>query len=99
METLLVSVIIPTFNRAHLIVDCVRSVLAQSYEPVEIIVVDDGSTDGTRDVLGQFGTQVTYLYQENQGQATARKLGMEASRCRPAASESIRDITLPPPVL
>ena len=72
----LVSIIIPTFNRAHLIVETLDSVLAQTYSNWECIVVDDGSTDGTREMLEAF-PQVIYHYQSNAGVCTARNKGAE----------------------
>jgi glycosyltransferase involved in cell wall biosynthesis len=69
-----VSVIIPTYNSATLVTKAVQSVLAQSVQPTEIIVVDDGSTDDTRQRLSTYG--VRYLHQQNQGVAAARNLGL-----------------------
>ncbi len=74
----LVSVIIPTYNRAHLIADAVQSVLDQTYPNIEVIVVDDGSTDETVKVLDRFGDAVTVLKQVNQGVAAARNTGIKA---------------------
>ncbi len=71
-----VSVVIPTFNRAHLVARAVESVLAQTRPVREIIVVDDGSTDNTRDVIQRYVPKVRYLYQENAGVASARNLGI-----------------------
>lgn len=71
----LVTVIIPTYNRAALIGRAIRSVLAQYDVAAEIIVVDDGSTDATRDVVMAF-PEVAYYYQPNRGQAAARNLGL-----------------------
>lgn len=76
----LVSVIIPTYNRAGVIGRALRSVLAQSYRDVELIVVDDGSTDGTSSVLEQFRSHVTVLCQPNRGVASARNLGLVHAR-------------------
>lgn len=78
----LVSVIIPAFNPGILILETIESVRAQTYAPLEIIVVDDGSTDHTSQVLAPLIEKgvVRYLKQENQGQAAARKKGFEASR-------------------
>lgn len=72
-----VSVIIPAYNQAQYLASAVESVLAQSYPAVEIIVVDDGSTDETRSVAERFaGPQVRYIYQRNQGLSAARNTGI-----------------------
>ena len=74
-----VSVIIPTYNYARFIGQAIDSVLAQTYQDFDIIVVDDGSTDDTRERVARF-PQVRYLYQANQGIAPARNTGLRASR-------------------
>ena len=69
----LVSVIIPTYNRADLIGETLESVLAQTYRPIEILVVDDGSTDDTESVVRSYepkledGLSLRYIRQENAG--------------------------------
>ena len=70
-----ISTVIPAFNRAALIGDTLRTVLEQSRPPYEVIVVDDGSTDGTLDVVARFGKAVTLLRQENAGAGSARNAG------------------------
>ncbi len=75
-----VSVIIPTYNRANYIGEAIESVLAQTYQDYEIIVVDDGSTDNTRKVLEQFDGHIEYIYQENRGEAAARNTGLLVSK-------------------
>lgn len=75
----LVSVIIPTYNRAHLIAEALKSVKAQSYGAIQIIVVDDGSKDGTAEIIAQF-EDVEYYYQENKGQGAARNLGLKYAK-------------------
>lgn len=74
-----VSVIIPAYNSAAFIAETIRSVLAQTYDNVEIIVVDDGSTDATLDVLSEFGEQITVLTKSNGGPASARNLAIRNS--------------------
>lgn len=69
-----ISVIIPTYNYAHYLSECIESVLTQSVKPDEIIVVDDGSTDNTKEVCSKF--PVKYIYQENKGLAGARNTGI-----------------------
>src|SRR6202011_2888942 len=66
-----VSVIIAAYNADAYIAEEVASVLGQTVPPDEVIVIDDGSTDGTRHVLGQFGDRITVLTQDNSGQAVA----------------------------
>jgi glycosyltransferase involved in cell wall biosynthesis len=75
-----ISIIIPTFNRAKLIERAIISVLTQTYQDFEIIVVDDGSTDNTKDVVLYFGNQIRYMRQDNRGPSSARNAGIEASR-------------------
>ncbi len=67
MSTPKVSVVIPTYNRAHLIGETLESVLAQTFGDYEIVVVDDGSTDDTRSVVTRIAPQARYIYQENTG--------------------------------
>lgn len=76
----LISVIIPAYNCEETLARAVDSVLAQDYEPVEIIVVDDGSTDGTAEVARGFGEAVRLIVQENAGPGVARNRGVEAAR-------------------
>lgn len=71
-----VSVIIPTYNRSSLLRLTVESVLAQTYPNIEIIVVDDGSTDDTTMMMAQYAGRVTYIRQANQGGAAARNTGI-----------------------
>lgn len=73
----LVSVIIPVYNGERFLHEAVQSVVYQKYSPVEIIVVDDGSTDGTATVARSFSETVRYLHQTNQGPAAARNRGIE----------------------
>ncbi len=76
----MVSVIIPTFNRAWCLKEAVDSVLAQDYPAVEIIVVDDGSTDDTGRILGSYGGKIKVIRQENSGVSAARNRGIQAAR-------------------
>jgi len=72
-----VSVIIPAYNQGHYLRQAVQSVLDQSYDDFEIVVVDDGSTDNTREVVGLFSDpRICYVYQENQGLSAARNTGI-----------------------
>lgn len=71
-----VSVVIPAYNRAKRLPRAINSVLAQAPAEVEIIVVDDGSTDDTRSVVARYGDRVRYIYQPNAGVGAARNAGM-----------------------
>lgn len=74
-----VSVIIPTYNRATYVTRAVASVLSQTYRDFEIIVVDDGSSDSTQQVLGPYEDRVRYVFQENAGPGAARNHGIRIS--------------------
>jgi glycosyltransferase involved in cell wall biosynthesis len=74
----LISCIVPVFNGELYLAEALESILKQSYRPLEIIVVDDGSSDGTAAVVQRYGDRVRYLRQNNSGPATARNLGLSA---------------------
>jgi len=76
----LVSVVTPTYNRSRLLRLAIESVLAQTYPAIEIIVVDDGSSDDTPAVAESFAGRITYIRQTNQGGAAARNAGLKLAR-------------------
>jgi glycosyltransferase involved in cell wall biosynthesis len=75
----LVSVIIPCYNYGHFLAEAIESIRQQAYPAKEIIVVDDGSTDTTREVAARYA-EVIYIYQQNQGLSAARNTGTQQSR-------------------
>lgn len=89
-DTLFISVVVPTFNRSKIVMAAIESVLAQTYPAFEIIVVDDGSSDGTGEMLqlfidersrsGKAAPEIRYVYQHNQGQSAARNKGIAEAR-------------------
>ena len=76
----LVTCVVPVYDGERFLAEALDSALAQDYEPMEIVVVDDGSTDGTPDVAAGYGDRIRYLRQENAGPSAARNRGLEASR-------------------
>ncbi|MDH4232122.1 MAG: glycosyltransferase family 2 protein [Nitrospirota bacterium] len=76
----LVSVIIPVYNGEKYLAEAVESVLAQIYRPLEIIVIDDGSSDRSADVVRGFSETVRYYYQPNSGSGAARNAGVQKAR-------------------
>ncbi|MES9870529.1 MAG: glycosyltransferase family A protein [Sedimenticola sp.] len=75
-----ISVIIPTHNRADLLERALKSVQAQTLPPLEVIVVDDGSEDHTREMVSEKFPRVRYLHQPNRGVSSARNLGISEAR-------------------
>lgn len=75
-----VSVLVPTFNRAHYIAECLDSLLAQTMPALEIIVIDDGSEDDTAEVLTRYGQRIRYVRKDNGGKPTAVNLGLSMAQ-------------------
>lgn len=80
MSTPFVSVVIPTYNYGRYVTEAVESVLAQTHPAGEIVVVDDGSTDDTRERLQPYMDRIRYVHQNNQGLPAARNTGIRAAR-------------------
>lgn len=93
----LVSVVIPTYNQPEMLVEAIESVLAQTYSNLEILIVDDGSTDNTRRRLARYveDGRIIYLYQQNRRQAAARNRGIQASKGELIAFLDHDDLWLP----
>lgn len=93
----LVSVIIPSYNMARYVGEAIESVLAQTYKNYELIVVDDGSTDNTAEVVKKYlkPQAVSYIHKENKGISVARNTGIKASRGEFIAFLDADDIWLP----
>jgi glycosyltransferase involved in cell wall biosynthesis len=72
----LISIIVPVYNGRAYLADALRCIRLQDYDPLEIIVVDDGSTDGSGDIATDFGGEVNCIRQNNQGAAAARNHGL-----------------------
>lgn len=93
--------VLPTYNRAHLIGDALDSIAAQSYRPIEVLVVDDGSTDDTKETVGLWTgdnskkVAVRYQYQDNCGGNVARNNGISAARGEFVAFLDSDDVWLP----
>ena len=79
INTDLISVIVPVYNGEVFLADAIGSILKQGCYPLEIIVVDDGSTDGTAAVVRRFSETTRYIYQNNSGPPSARNTGLKAA--------------------
>lgn len=94
-----VSVIIPTYNRAHLVGRAIQSVLNQTYQDFELIIVDDGSTDNTEEIIKEFQEQdkrIKYIkHDKNKGGSTTRNTGIKAARGEYIAFQDSDDEWLP----
>ena len=96
MSTPLISVIIPSYNRAHVIEKSARSVLAQTFADFELLIIDDGSSDNTRQVVeGLQDDRVRYVYQENAGACAARNHGIALAQGEYIAFHDSDDLWYP----
>jgi glycosyltransferase involved in cell wall biosynthesis len=93
--TVTISVVIPAYNSARYIRETLESVLAQTYPPLEIIVVDDGSTDETSAIVQSFASRVRLLQQEHQGVSEARNFGIQQAKGDYIAFIDSDDLWLP----
>ena len=91
----LVSCVVPVHDGERFLGEALDSVLEQTYEPLEIVVVDDGSTDGTAEVAAGYGEAIRYFHQENAGPSAARNRGVEASRGELIAFLDADDLWVP----
>lgn len=92
----MISVIIPTFNKASLLMEAIESVLSQTFQDFEIIIIDDGSTDGTGEIVEKIGDpRIVYHFQNNEGVNRARNKGIEISKGDHLAFLDHDDIWLP----
>ena len=76
-----ISVVIPTYNRKHTLPRAIASVLNQTLQPTEIIMVDDGSTDGTADWIQETYPRINPISQSNKGVSAARNIGIKYAKC------------------
>ncbi|MBW4358897.1 glycosyltransferase family 2 protein [Flavobacterium taihuense] len=76
----LVSVVIPTYNRSYSLHATIDSVIKQTYKNIEIIIVDDGSTDNTKYIVSSFGNKVVYIQKKHTGQADTRNVGLKYAK-------------------
>src|ERR1019366_6906368 len=76
----MVSVVIPAYNYGRFVTEAAECALNQTYRPLEVIVVDDGSTDDTRQRLAPYLDRIQYVYQENRGLSAARNTGIRHAR-------------------
>lgn len=90
-----VSVIIPTYNRGWIIKETIDSVLAQTFDSYELIVVDDGSDDNTSEILDNYGNKIRIIRQTNQGVSSARNRGIISSSGKLIALLDSDDLWLP----
>jgi len=79
-EPPLISAIMPVYNGAAFVAAAIESALGQAYAPLELIVVDDGSTDGSAAIVQGFGDKLTCIHQRNRGPAAARNAGLQIAR-------------------
>ena len=77
----LISIIVPVYNTAEYVEECIQSILSQSYKNIELILVNDGSTDGSGEICKRYGNlpNVQYIEKENAGVVDARKRGVESA--------------------
>jgi glycosyltransferase involved in cell wall biosynthesis len=95
INKILTSVIIPVYNCEKYLAEAIESVLSQQHHPLEILIIDDGSTDNSAHIARQYSSLVQYHYQSNQGTAAARNYGMQLAQGDLFAFLDADDLWLP----
>ncbi len=95
MTDIKISVVIPTYNRVDFLREAIESVLAQTFKDIELIVVDDGSSDGTQELVASYKGMIRYIRQQNSGPSAARNNGIKNAIGRYIAFLDSDDIWLP----
>jgi len=95
-QDIVTSIIITSFNYGRFLKNCIDSALAQTYGPTEVIVVDDGSTDNSREIIASYGQRVISVLKSNGGQASAFNAGFRISRGELICFMDSDDLLLPP---
>lgn len=91
----LVSVIIPAFNAEGTVRNAIDSILSQTYKQIEVIVINDGSTDNTLKILREYGKQIRYISQNNKGPSAARNAGIKIAKGDFIAYQDADDVSMP----
>ena len=91
----LVSVIIPVFNAEGTVREAIDSILRQTYNQIEVIVINDGSTDNTLKILGEYCEEIRYISQNNKGPSAARNAGIEIANGDFIAYQDADDVSMP----
>ena len=91
----LVSVIIPAFNAEGTVRNAIDSILSQTYKQIEVIVINDGSTDNTLKILREYGEQIRYISQNNKGPSAARNAGIKIAKGDFIAYQDADDVSMP----
>jgi glycosyltransferase involved in cell wall biosynthesis len=95
VKEITVSVIIPSYNSGHFVTEAIDSILSQTFKEFEILVIDDGSTDNTKEVLEAYGDKIRYLPKKNGGVSSARNFGIENAKGKYIAFLDADDVWMP----
>ena len=80
-ESILFTIIIPTYNRAHIISNSIKSIINQTYQNWELVIIDDGSSDNTEEIISSFNDdRIKYFYKKNEERSIARNVGIDKSK-------------------
>jgi glycosyltransferase involved in cell wall biosynthesis len=91
-SNILISIVLPVYNGGTFLLGAINNIKQQEYQPLEIIVIDDGSTDRTAEIAAQFHSEIRYIYQPNQGPSAARNHGIKIAKGEVIAFLDVDDL-------